>query len=121
MKKFLIALLFSIITLLTLALITSLVVSYLQCNLDIKINQYLIQAISIVMFFISGCVFCLINKKQGLIGATIFILVYVIFSFICNLIFKTNITNSFYFLFIIGKCLAYTIGSILCVNLRHLK
>lgn len=118
MKKIILSTVISIISLLVLALISSLVISLLQYNKSIKINEYIIQLISIFLFLISGMVFGLINKKQGLLGSIIFILVYIIFVLIFNVFIKSNNTMPLYFLFVMGKCLAYIIGSIISVNLR---
>ena len=119
MKKIIISTLISIITLLVLTLITSLVVSVLQFNNGIKISPYLIEIISLVLFMISGLVFGLINKKQGLLGSILFILVYLVFVLIFDVILKTHDTYKLYFLFVIGKCVSYCIGAVLSVNLRH--
>ncbi len=119
MKKFILALLISIISLLTFSIITSSIVAYLQYGKDIKINMYLLQAISIILFLISGLIFGLINKKQGLFGALAFILVYVIFVFIFNILSKPENIQTYYFLFIIGKCLFYSLGCVVGVNIRR--
>ena len=117
MKKTLISTSISIIFLLVVSLLTSIAVSILQYNSGVKVNPYLIQFISIVVFLLAGLIFGLINKKQGLIGSLLFILVYLLVVIIFNSIDKTNRYN-LYFMFIIIKCISYMIGSILGVNIR---
>lgn len=117
MKKIIISTLISSCFLILTSLITSIIVSILQYSNGIKVNPYLIQFISIVLFMLAGFIFGLINKKQGLLGSLLFILVYLLVVIIFNCIDKTNRYN-LYFLFIFIKCISYTIGSILAVNLK---
>ena len=113
MKKILFSTLFSIIFLVIISFICSTFLSIIQYNNSTKVNPYLVQFISIVIFLLSGMVFGLINKKQGLLGSITFILVY----FIMLIIFKgfSNIN----IISIILKFISFTSGSILLVNLRH--
>ena len=117
MKKSIISTTISICFLILSSLIISTIVSILQYNNGIKVNPYLIQFISIVLFLLSGLIFGLINKKQGLIGSLLFILVYLLIIIISN-IFDNTTSYKLYFLFVIIKCISYMIGSILGVNLR---
>lgn len=119
MKKIIFSTLISIATLLVLSIITSITFSLLQYYKAIKINPYLLQVISLALFLISGMIFGLINKKQGMLGSIIFILVYVIFVLIFDVFTKSHETVNLYFLFVIGKCLAYMIGAILSVNIKR--
>ena len=119
MKKIILSLAISICSLLIMTLICSVIVSYLQYNKSIQINPYIIQVISIIFFLLSGMIFGFINKKQGLIGSMLFILVYLIFVLIFDVFNKTATLHKLYFLFIIGKCISYSAGSIIGVNLRH--
>lgn len=118
MKKIIISTLVSIITLFVLSFLSSILVAFLQYGKGVKINPYLIQGISIVIFLISGMIFGLINKKQGLIGSIAFILVYLIFILIFDVFNKTHEVPKLYFLFIIGKCIAYSAGAIISVNIK---
>ena len=113
MKKFLLSILISFISIFTLSFILSYIASLLQYNKSIVINQYLLIALSVLIFFIGGLIFALINKKQGLLGSITFILVY----FIILLIFKGF--NNINLITLILKFVSYTSGSILLVNLRH--
>lgn len=117
MKRFFISLLISICSLILMTLVCSILVSFLQYNKGIKINPYLIQIISILFFLLSGMIFGLINKKQGLIGSLLFILVYLISLIIFNLIDNSTKFKLYYF-FIFTKCFAYTLGCIISVNLK---
>lgn len=117
MKKIIFSLLISISSLLLMTLLCSILVSFLQYNKGIKINSYVIQIVSILFFLLSGMIFGFINKKQGLIGAILFILVYLITLIIFNLIDNTSKFKLYYF-FIFTKCFAYTLGCIISVNLR---
>ena len=119
MKKLFISSFISIISLFILTLISSLIISLLKYNKSIDVPYYLVQFISIVLFLISGILFGLINKKQGLLGSIVFILVYLIFVLIFDVFNKTATLHKLYFLFIIGKCISYSAGSIIGVNLRH--
>ena len=119
MKKLFISSFISIISLFILTLISSLIISLLKYNKSIDVPYYLVQFISIVLFLISGIIFGLINKKQGLLGSIVFILVYLIFVLIFDVFNKTATLHKLYFLFIIGKCISYSAGSIIGVNLRH--
>ena len=117
MKKIILSLAISICSLLIMTLICSVIVSYLQYNKSIQINPYIIQVISIIFFLLSGMIFGFLNKKQGLIGSMLFILVYLIVLVIFNLIDKDN-KHIMYYFFIAIKCLSYTIGSLISVNVR---
>lgn len=113
MKKFLLSILISFTCIILLSLLLSYIASSLQYNKSIIINKYLLVALSVLIFFIGGVIFGLINKKQGLLGSITFILVY----FIMLIIFKgfSNIN----IISIILKFISFTSGSILLVNLRH--
>ena len=117
MKKIIISLLISIMSLLLMTLLCSVFVSLLQYNKGIKINPYVIQIVSILFFLLSGMVYGFVNKKQGLIGAILFILVYLISLTIFNFIDNSDSFKLYYF-FIFDKCFAYTLGSIISINLR---
>ncbi len=119
MKKIILSSLLSMITLVLLSLISAIVVSYLQYNQGMKINMYVIQAISILFFLLSGMVYGFINKKQGLLGSFVFILVYLIFILIFDVFTKSHEVPKLYFLFILGKCVAYSMGAIISVNLKR--
>ena len=108
----------SIICLLLLSTIYSVIVSIVQYNNGVKVNPYITQIISIIIFFASGIVYGLINKKQGLLGSLMFILVYALFLIIFNIIDKNNNTISMHWLFVSIKCLTYCIGAILSVNFK---
>ena len=115
MKKITISSICSITSLLVLSFISSLIFSILQYNKGIQINNIVIEIVSLFIFFISGFIFGLINKKQGLIGSLIFILVYLLFTLIFKLIFKDMQIN---IIFIILKCFCYSIACVLSVNLK---
>ena len=117
MKKIIFSLLISICSLILMTILSSVLISFLQYNKGIKINPYVIQIISILFFMISGMIFGLINKKQGLIGSILFILVYLIVLIIFNFIDNSSKLKLYYF-FIFTKCFAYTLGCIISVNLR---
>lgn len=119
MKKFIISMCCSIITLFLLSLVSSIIIATLKFNKSINTNYYLIQFISIVIFLISGMIFGLTNKKQGLLGSITFILVYLIFVLIFDVFNKSADLHKLYFLFVISKCLSYSAGSIIGVNIRH--
>lgn len=119
MKKLFFSLFFSIMTLLLLSLLTSIIIANLHYNKSIKLNYYIIQIISIILFFISGVIFGLINKKQGLLGSCLFILVYMIFVLIFDVLIKSNQLDKNYFLFVLAKCISYSFGSVLIVNIKH--
>ena len=117
MKKIILSSLISILSLVVLSCIFALSLSLLHFHKGVKLNYYVIETISIILFLFAGMIFGLINKKQGLIGSIIFVLVYFIFTLIFDVFMKNHHVDSFYFLFIIGKCLAYIFGSILSVNI----
>lgn len=118
MKKNLLSISFSIIALLILVTITSFIFSLIHYKIGISINKYVVISISTILFFIAGFIYGLINKKQGLLGSLIFILVYIIYCLID--IFATNKGDfdNVIILFIAGKCVAYTCGAILGVNIK---
>ena len=118
MKRFILSMLISIISLLTLSFFASLIFSIIQYNNSISINNYIVSIVSIIIFFVSGFIFGLINKKQGLIGSFAFILVYLIFVLIFDVFAKLHQVTPYYFIFIIIKALTYSIGSILAVNIK---
>lgn len=117
MKKIILSSLLSIFILVVLSIITSIIFSYINYNNGIKISLYIVNIVSIVIFLISGFSFGIINKKQGLLGSILFILVYLLFVLIFNLISKEK-HNSAYFIFVICKALTYSIGSIIGVNFK---
>ena len=116
MKKIIISTLISITFLVIASLICSIVVSYLQYFKSVKINNYVIQIISILFFILSGMIYGFINKKQGLLGSILFILVYIFALIIFNFIDKNEKHNMYYF-FVFSKCFAYMIGAIISVNI----
>ena len=118
MKKIIISSLLSIVCLIVLTSITSLIISLMQFN-GVKVAPFIIEIISLLLFLISGFIFGLINKKQGLLGSIVFILVYLLFVLIFDVILKINDNNKFYFLFVIGKSISYCIGAVLSVNLKR--
>ena len=120
MKKIILSSLLSIFILVVLSIITSIIFSYINYNNGIKISLYIVNIVSIVIFLISGFSFGIINKKQGLLGSILFILVYLLFVLIFNLISKEK-HNSAYFIFVICKALTYSIGSIIGVNFKTKK
>lgn len=113
MKKFLLSILISFTCIILLSLLLSYIASSLQYNKSIVINKYLLVALSVLIFFIGGVIFGLINKKQGLLGSITFILVYFIMLIIIKGFSNINIIS------IILKFISFTSGSILLVNLRH--
>lgn len=119
MKKIILSIFISIITLVLLSFISAVIISYLQYNKGVKINSYVIQALSILFFLFTGMIYGFINKKQGLLGSAIFILVYLIFILIFDVFTKSHEVTKFYSLFIMGKCIAYSAGAIISVNLKR--
>lgn len=119
MKKIFLSNIISIISLLVLTFIASLLISIFQYYDILKVNPYVMIIISLLIFLISGMIYGFINKKQGLLGSIVFILVYFIFILIFDVILKTKHQSNLYFLFVILKCLTYMIGSILSVNLKR--
>lgn len=118
MKKFIISVCSSIFTLIILSFGFSMILSIFHYKNGFVLNNIIIQLISILIFFISGLVFGLVNKKQGLIGSIVFVLVYLIFTLVFDLVTKSNNKENYYFLYVIGKCIAYSIGSVLSVNFK---
>ena len=118
MKKIIFSTFVSLMCLLLLSFLLSLLFSFLQYSKGIQIKSFLTTIFSVIIFFISGCIFGLLNKKQGLIGSIPFILVYLLFIIIFNFILKINVVNQQYFLLTILKMISYISGSILFVNLK---
>lgn len=118
MKKLILSNTISIISLFLLSILFSLTLSLLNYYKGFVLNEIIIQCISIVLFMISGLIFGLINKKQGLLGSIVFILVYLLFVLIFDVIKQNHNIPSYYFIFIIGKCISYTLGCILGVNIK---
>ncbi|MCI5745964.1 MAG: hypothetical protein MR270_06765 [Erysipelotrichaceae bacterium] len=118
MKKIIISLSFSLLSLLIFTLLFSVIISSFQYYKQVKISPVLIEILSIVIFALAGFIFGLINKKQGLIGSSIFILVYIIFIIFYYFILKVKEINAINYLYALFKCLSYCIGSVIAVNLK---
>lgn len=117
MKKILLSTLFSILALIALTLISSLILSLIHYKGGISINKYIVITISTLIFFLSGFIYGLINKKQGLLGSIFFILVYLIYCLIDIFAINKGDFDKAIFLFIALKCIVYTCGAILSVNI----
>ena len=117
MKKILLSTLFSILTLITLTLISSLILSLIHYKCNVSINKYVVFAVSTAIFFLSGFVYGLLNKKQGLLGSIFFILVYLIYCLIDMFVINKGDFDKVLILFIALKCITYTCGAILSVNI----
>lgn len=118
MKKALVSTGISALILLLLSIICSLLTAYLTMNKGMQINDELLRGLSIVFFLLAGLIFGILIKKQGLKYSLIFILVYLILIICLDTIFLKEKLFPLTFLFIIGKCFAYMVGSVIGVNLR---
>lgn len=118
MKKALFCTSISILILIILSITCSLIVTYFTISKGLQVNQSLLSGLSIVFFLLTGLIFGLLIKKQGLKYSLIFILVYMVF-IICfdKWLLKEKILPTT-FLFMIGKCFAYMAGSVIGVNIR---
>lgn len=117
MKKILLSTLFSILSLIALALISALILSLIHYKCNVSINKYVVSGISTAIFFLSGFVYGLLNKKQGLLGSIFFILVYLIYCLIDIFVINKGDFDKVLILFIALKCITYTCGAILSVNI----
>ena len=115
MKKTLLNLSISIISSLLCSIIIAFILSLLKVNnvLNSQSVDVIINVLTVIMFFVMGLLFSILQKKRGLLNALLITLVYLFIFFITQTLFPKDIN----YLTLIFRILAIIFGSIFGVNL----
>ena len=115
MKKTLLNLSISIISSILCSIIIAFILSLLKVNnvLNSQSVDVIINVLTVIMFFVMGLLFSILQKKRGLLNALLITLVYLFIFFITQTLFPKDIN----YLTLIFRILAIIFGSIFGVNL----
>ena len=115
MKKTFLNLSISIISCILFSIIIAFILTLLRINNVLNSNSVdvIINVITVIMFFLMGLLFSLLQKKRGLLNALLIIAVYLFIFFITQTLFPKNIN----YLTLSFRILAIIFGSIFGVNL----
>lgn len=115
MKKTFLNLSISIISCILFSIIIAFILTLLKINNVLNSNSVdvIINVITVIMFFLMGLLFSLLQKKRGLLNALLIIAVYLFIFFITQTLFPKNIN----YLTLSFRILAIIFGSIFGVNL----
>ncbi len=121
MNKILKGFLIAFVSLLGLSIVFSLILASINLKSSTKIPSLISLILSLVLFFLVGTIYGLINKKQGLSRSLLLCLVYVLIICIYYLFIDKNAQTPLTYLKVAGRVLMLIIGSILGVNLAYKK
>jgi len=115
MKKTILHLSISIISSLLLAIIISFILAILKVNNIVNSSsvEIILNILTVVIFFLMGFIFSLMQKKRGLLNALFIVLIYLFLFFITQTLSPKNIN----YLTMIFRIIAVIFGSIFGVNL----
>ena len=115
MKKTLLNLSISIISSILCSIIIAFILSLLKVNnvLNSQSVDVIINVLTVIMFFVMGLLFSILQKKRGLLNALLITLVYLFIFFITQTLFPKDIN----YLTLIFRIVAIIFGSIFGVNL----
>lgn len=113
--SFIFVIILGVILTLTISLLSSFHV------ISINVNDNLLLALSLALFFLLGLIFGLVEKKRGLLNGLLLTLIYLVIVYSYKLIDKDFQFSSVYI--IVSRCLLIVVGCIIGVNLgaRRLK
>lgn len=113
--SFIFVIILGVILTLTISLLSSFHV------ISINVNDNLLLALSLALFFLLGLIFGLVEKKKGLLNGLLLTLIYLVIVYSYKLIDKDFQFSSVYI--IVRRCLLIVVGCIIGVNLgaRRLK
>ena len=111
----------SFISVIILGVILSLTISLLSSLqvISITVNDNLLLALSLVLFFIMGLIFGLVEKKKGLLNGLLLTCIYLIVIYSIKLINKNYEFSSIYI--VLTRSLLIIIGCIIGVNIKRRK
>lgn len=111
----------SFISVIILGVILSLTISLLSSLqvISITVNDNLLLALSLVLFFIMGLIFGLVEKKKGLLNGLLLTCIYLIIIYSIKLINKNYEFSSIYI--VLTRSLLIIIGCIIGVNIKRRK
>ena len=109
------------ISVIILGVIFSLTISLLSSLqvISITLNDNLLLALSLVLFFIMGLIYGLIEKKKGLLNGLLLTCIYLIVIYSIKLINKNYEFSSIYI--VLTRSLLIIIGCIIGVNIKRRK
>ena len=113
--SFIFVIILGVILTLTISLLSSFHV------ISINVNDNLLLALSLALFFLLGLIFGLVEKKKGLLNGLLLTLINLVIVYSYKLIDKDFQFSSVYI--IVSRCLLIVVGCIIGVNLgaRRLK
>lgn len=113
--SFIFVIILGVILTLTISLLSSFHV------ISINVNDNLLLALSLALFFLLGLIFGLVEKKKGLLNGLLLTLIYLVIVYSYKLIDKDFQFSSVYI--IVSRCLLIVVGCVIGVNLgaRRLK
>lgn len=111
----------SFISVIILGVILSLTISLLSSLqvISITVNDNLLLALSLVLFFVMGLIFGLVEKKKGLLNGLLLTCIYLIVIYSIKLINKNYEFSSIYI--VLTRSLLIIIGCIIGVNIKRRK
>lgn len=111
----------SFISVIILGVILSLTISLLSSLqvISITVNDNLLLALSLVLFFVMGLIFGLVEKKKGLLNGLLLTCIYLIIIYSIKLINKNYEFSSIYI--VLTRSLLIIIGCIIGVNIKRRK
>ena len=111
----------SFISVIILGVILSLTISLLSSLqvISITVNDNLLLALSLVLFFVMGLIFGLVEKKKGLLNGLLLTCIYLIIIYSIKLINKSYEFSSIYI--VLTRSLLIIIGCIIGVNIKRRK
>ena len=111
----------SFISVIILGVILSLTISLLSSLqvISITVNDNLLLALSLVLFFVMGLIFGLVEKKKGLLNGLLLTCIYLIVIYSIKLINKSYEFSSIYI--VLTRSLLIIIGCIIGVNIKRRK
>ena len=111
----------SFISVIILGVILSLTISLLSSLqvISITVNDNLLLALSLVLFFVMGLIFGLVEKKKGLLNGLLLTCIYLIVIYSIKLINKDYQISSIYI--VLTRSLLIIIGCIIGVNIKSKK
>ena len=109
------------ISVIILGVILSLTISLLSSLqvISITLNDNLLLALSLVLFFVMGLIYGLVEKKKGLLNGLLLTCIYLIVIYSIKLINKDYEISSIYI--VLTRSLLIIIGCIIGVNINHKK
>ena len=109
------------ISVIILGVILSLTISLLSSLqvISITVNDNLLLALSLVLFFVMGLIFGLVEKKKGLLNGLLLTCIYLIIIYSIKLINKSYEFSSIYI--VLTRSLLIIIGCIIGVNIKRRK